>query len=114
MKKLYLAVLFTLFLVSAKAQAGVVTEGPDKNDTLSVGVYARQSGKVYLAFENPTGSKVEIKIRDQRGKIIFNEDIKRANSYFAKYFNFEGMKPGDYVFELSNGSDTVVKSVTIK
>jgi len=64
-------------------------------------VNQKESGVFKVIYEGVKAGRVNLKISDEAGVILFNETISGVNS-FMRPLNFKGMAPGEYTIEVSD------------
>ena len=55
-----------------------------------------------------------IKVTDAKGKVIFNAQMKDYNGDISKSFNFEQLKDGVYMVEITRAFEIEVKAIEVK
>jgi hypothetical protein len=61
-----------------------------------------ETNKFRLAFENEQGSTVSVKVYDQKGTLVFTDNIKNATALKRNY-DLAELGRGVYMVEISNG-----------
>jgi len=96
------ALLVALITVSAVAADPV---GPK----LAV-VNQKESGIFKVIYEGVKAGKVNLKISNQNGAVVFNESVAGVDG-FIRSVNFKGMAAGEYSIEVSDASGKQVQKV---
>jgi len=70
----------------------------------------KQSGIFKVIYEGAKVGRVNLKISDQAGVIVFNESISGVDG-FVRPVNFKGMAAGEYTIEVSDASGKQIQKV---
>ncbi|MBC7892705.1 MAG: hypothetical protein H7Y12_10860 [Sphingobacteriaceae bacterium] len=64
------------------------------------------SVKVKLALENPLRTSLRIRLLNERGMVLFTDQLSRNWKSSLRNFDMSGMKDGTYTLEISDGVNT--------
>jgi|GEM_PF-6385476 len=64
------------------------------------------SMKVKLALENPLRTSLRIRLLNERGTVLFTDQLSRNWKSSLRNFDMSGMKDGTYTLEISDGVNT--------
>lgn len=82
--------------------------------TLDVAVFQVENTlKFKVHMENYAGNNVNIRIKDASNKVLYEEKVKDVSKYIRK-FDFSTMADGDYTFEISNGTETLSRDISLQ
>jgi flagellar hook assembly protein FlgD len=82
--------------------------------TLDMAVFQVENTlKFKVHMENYAGNNVNIRIKNANGKILYQENAKDVSKYIRK-FDFSTMEDGQYTFEISNGTETLSKDISLQ
>jgi len=70
----------------------------------------KEAGVFKVIYEGVNAGRVNLKISDKAGSILFNETVSGVNS-FIRPLNFKGMIPGEYTVEVSDANGKNVQIV---
>jgi flagellar hook assembly protein FlgD len=70
----------------------------------------KESGMFKVIYEGVKAGKVNMKISNQDGEVVFNESVTGVNG-FVRPVNFKGMAPGEYTIEVSDVSGKQIQKV---
>ncbi len=73
-------------------------------------VNQKESGIFKVIYEGAKAGRVNLKITDQAGEIVFQESIAGVEG-FIRPINFKGMAAGEYTIEVSDASGKQVHKV---
>jgi len=73
-------------------------------------VNQKESGMFKVIYEGAKAGRVNLKITNQDGVIVFNESVAGVNA-FIRPLNFNGMDAGEYNIEVSDASGKQVTMV---
>lgn len=104
MKKLTLVMI----MIGSLAYAGE----KDKSTKVKI-LPGNETGIYKVHYYNPEEQKVQIRIRDHKGRILMT-DFVYNDSGFAKMYNMQQLKPGSYVFEIKDEEGKTTDTVFIK
>ena len=94
----------------------------DRKNTASSNQVALNAGlfqlintnKIKLAVDKGTERRLQVKLKDQGGRILYNEMYNKNAEQYRRVFDLEGMADGTYYFELLYGDQKLVKEVQIQ
>jgi len=70
----------------------------------------KESGIFKVIYEGVKAGRVNMKISNQIGEVVFNESVTGVNG-FVRPVNFKGMAPGEYTIEVSDASGKQIQKV---
>ena len=73
-------------------------------------VNQKESGMFKVIYEGAKAGRVNLKISNQDGAVVFNESVTGVNG-FIRPVNFKGMDAGEYTIEVSDASGKQVSKV---
>ncbi len=73
-------------------------------------VNQQESGMFKVIYEGEKAGRVNLKISNQDGAVVFNESVTGVNG-FIRPVNFKGMDAGEYTIEVSDASGKQVSKV---
>jgi hypothetical protein len=73
-------------------------------------VNQKESGIFKVIYEGEKAGKVNLKITNQDGGVVFNESVTGVNG-FIRPVNFKGMAAGEYTIEVSDASGKQIHKV---
>lgn len=86
----------------------------EATETQSLRVYPNPtSGKVTINFKPDSKKKTELKITDESGKVVYNEEIKTASA-FTHEIDLGNEAKGIYFIELIQGKNKYVNRILLK
>lgn len=115
------------YITDANAQGKSVTASGKRNmmklakhpdvvapKTLDVAVFQVENTlKFKVHMENYAGNNVNIRIKDASNKVLYEDKIKDVSKYIRK-FDFSTMADGKYTFEITNGTETLTKDISLQ
>jgi hypothetical protein len=106
MKKLVLslAILMGVFFAADSVASSSNATGDVKLSTL-------KDARFRLSFNNAE-SRSLISIRDESGRVLYNEVVAR-NNHYIKIFDFSTLGDGKYTLEVASGKERVSKPFEI-
>ena len=113
------AAAFSLFLFnqSATALPAIEPTVQCKNNTCEnfrVGMYrVKGTESMNMLVEKQKGERLSIRITDQKGKVLHEEMIGKKISKFGKRLNFSAMQDGNYILEIFNEREKIVKNILL-
>ena len=72
------------------------------------------SGLFTLEFESNYNQDIFIKLFDEVGKNIYNQDINNFKGKYVKTINVQGLKPGVYYIQLAAENKILSQKIVIK
>jgi len=113
-QKFVFAVLLGLVCFSAQAGNGKKGEGAkDMKMPYSAAINMHRGNVVAVQFTKPSDQKVTVTIKDATGKIVKYERLSKHNIMVKKYALADFPK-GDYQIEVSNGAESLQKSIMLE
>jgi hypothetical protein len=73
-------------------------------------VNQKESGMFKVIYEGGKAGKVNLKIYDATGSVVFHETLTGVDG-FIRPVNFRGMNPGEYTIEVSDASGKQIQKV---
>lgn len=73
-------------------------------------VNQKESGMFKVIYEGVKAGRVNLKISDEKGVVVYNESVAGVNG-FIRPVNFKGMAAGEYTIEVSDASGKQVSKV---
>lgn len=112
-----LAVLTTLLLSAASLQAQTFTGQANlaaSPTQLEAAIYplANQPSIVKVIFNNFTGGSVRIVVRDEKGKVYYDE--YEATAKYRRRFDLSALPQGNYKIELSKRNEYFAQAFAIE
>jgi len=89
--------------------AGVAVAADPVNPKMVV-LNQKESGIFKVIYEGVKAGRVNMKISNQDGEVVFNESVTGVNG-FVRPVNFNGMTPGEYTIEVSDASGKQIQKV---
>lgn len=115
-KSLVIAVLFGA-VSSTTLSAQTLDRAPKESAsaaTYEVGTYSSNDGtKLNVAVDKQAGSRVDIRLKDATGKVLFMELLGKKEEKYRAVLNISDLENGSYQLVISNGVSTVVRTVTV-
>jgi flagellar hook assembly protein FlgD len=102
--------------ISAKGKVTRLAKHPNivAPKTLDMAVFQIENTlKFKVHMENYAGNNVNIRIKDASHKVLYEEKVKDVSKYIRK-FDFSTMADGQYTFEISNGTETLSKDISLQ
>ncbi|MDO1445318.1 hypothetical protein Q0590_03600 [Rhodocytophaga aerolata] len=102
--------------ISAKGKLTKLARHPNivAPKTLDMAVFQVENTlKFKVHMENYAGNNVNIRIKDASHKVLYEEKVKDVSKYIRK-FDFSTMADGQYTFEISNGTETLSKDISLQ
>ena len=121
MKITIISKLFVLALILSLSSFTADKKSDRKNTTssnqvaLNAGLFQLiNTNKIKLAVDKGTEKCLQVKLKDQGGRILYNEMYNKNAEQYRRVFDLEGMSDGTYYFELLYGDQKLVKEVQIQ
>ena len=121
MKITIISKLFVLALILSLSSFTADKKSDRKNTTssnqvaLNAGLFQLiNTNKIKLAVDKGTERRLQVKLKDQGGRILYNEMYNKNAEQYRRVFDLEGMADGTYYFELLYGDQKLVKEVQIQ
>ncbi len=90
------------------------SNSPKKSNSFEVGMYqSANTMKMNVLVHYDGGQRIQILIKDKNNEILYSELLSKLECKYARKFDFNQMEDGQYIFEISNGKTTEVKTVKI-
>lgn len=106
-------------MMSASVEAGTPQKEMREcknNDcgTFQVGMYRIQNTlNMKLLLYKEAGEVVIVRLRNQKGEMIYQEVIGKKIRKYARPFNFSDTQDGRYSLEISNGEEMIRKDIKL-
>lgn len=106
-------------MMSASVEAGTPQKEMREcrnNDcgTFQVGMYRIQNSlNMKLILYKEAGEVVTVRLRNQKGEVMYQEVLGRKTRKYARPFNFSDSQDGRYSLEVSNGEEMVRKDIKL-
>lgn len=71
-----------------------------------------ETTKFKVHFQNHSGKKVTVTLRDASNQVIYSEVVASTN--YVRKFDLEELNDGSYHFEISNGNQNIIKEVALQ
>jgi flagellar hook assembly protein FlgD len=112
------AAALVLFLFNVNLSAAVIeTKTECKNNTCEkfrVGMYRiKNSLTMKLLMEKDLGGRVEIRLLDEKGRVVHDEYVGKSMRKFGRNLNFSDAQDGNYTLEISNDHEKIVKTIRL-
>ncbi|GAB2557981.1 T9SS type A sorting domain-containing protein [Spirosoma aerophilum] len=112
------ALALSLAVVASAATFAAPTEAnpigrPAKVATYKTGVYSTVTGKLNVALDKSAGGRVDIRLKDTTGKVLFAQYLGKKEQVCRLQLNLSDLEDGVYTLEITNGVETTTQSVTI-
>ena len=110
---LFLAAAFTISSFSL----ALADNGPARKATqvaaYQSGLYTTVEGKLNIALNKQTGGVVNVRLLDQKGKILYDQQIGKRQTSVRMRLDLSDLPDGAYQVVISNGKDVTTQPVTI-
>lgn len=91
----------------------IPTDGKD-NPQLKTQVTANHRSQLWIGVEKPTEQYLEVRLMDEKNKILHRGFIKRGSSHFVQKLNLKELNDGIYFLYISTEKECVTKTIFIK
>ncbi|GAB3020617.1 T9SS type A sorting domain-containing protein [Spirosoma pulveris] len=113
-----LALAFSLAVVTsvysfANATATNPIGRPSKVATYKTGIYTTASGKLNIALDKETNGRVDIRLKDTTGKVLYAQYLGKRDKGCRLSLNLSDLEDGTYTVEISNGAETTTQNVVL-
>ncbi|MDI9867013.1 hypothetical protein QM480_21920 [Flectobacillus sp. DC10W] len=115
--------LFNIIALVAISASSILANptGGDDNTTnnnkksFAIGTY-RGAGTLdlHVTVDKLEGKAVTILVKDKEGRIVNREHIAKYKSNYHGRFDFSEAKDGQYTIEVTDGKDTISKTVSLE
>jgi len=107
-----------LFLLNTNLSAAVIeTKTECKNNSCEkfrIGMYrVKDSLTMKLLMEKEKGERVEIRLLDEKGRVVHEEYVGKSMNKFGRSLNFSDAQDGNYSLEISNDHEKIVKTIRL-
>jgi hypothetical protein len=86
-----------------------------KSKSFAVGMYQPvNTMKMNLLVKNDGGQRIHIILKNLNEDILYSENLSKNAGNYSRKFDFIDMENGKYIFEISNGKSTEVKTVNVE
>jgi hypothetical protein len=98
---------------SAQAEVGT-TDASVQKAPFRVGMYrVLRSLTINILVEKKPGEVVYVKLLDQKGHVLFKDNLNRRQQKYGRKFNFSQVPDGQYFVVISNGEHEVIKDIRL-
>lgn len=112
-KSLAIAVAFSAVSLTTFS-ASALDHAPQGAAAYQVGTYSSNSGTTLnVAVDKQKGGRVDIRLKDATGKVLFTESLGKREEKCRTRLNIGDLPGGSYQLEISNGVDTVVRTIQV-
>lgn len=112
MKSVFALSAALLLTLSALASPG--QKGQETADDFKVGMYRiKDSLKMNLMMEKKEGTALYVRIFDSAGNKVMDEKTSKKAAKIAMKIDFEPATDGNYIIEITDGNDKIVKNVKL-
>ncbi|GAB3891762.1 hypothetical protein [Spirosoma agri] len=110
-----LLVAFTVSLVTVSASLAEVNPGSRSTAvaTYKTGIYVTAEGKLNVALDKETNGIVDIKLKNDAGKVLFVQHMGKKEKVARISLNISELPDGAYQLEMSNGVETTTQTITL-
>ena len=112
-KSFALALTLTATTISATFADGTPAGRPSNVASFKSGVYSTAAGKLHVSLDKETGGKVTIRLKDNRGAVLYNQHLGKNETTYRTRLDLSDLPDGTYELELTNGVETTRQTVTI-
>lgn len=112
-KSFALALTLAATTVSATFADGTPAGRTANAAAFKSGVYTNAAGKLHVSLDKETGGKVTIRLKDNNGTILYNEQLGKNETTYRTRMDLSDLPDGTYELELTNGVETTRQTVTI-
>ena len=110
-----LALALVLPVTSARADNHMIRPADTKAPkAFNVGMYRIiNSSKVSLAVAKHPSSRMVIKLKDENGTVLYQENQGKGKEFYKRKFDFNQIGNGTYYFEVEVDGQKVTKSIEL-
>ncbi|MDF7819929.1 hypothetical protein P1X15_20070 [Runella sp. MFBS21] len=91
----------------------IPTEEKD-NTQLKAQITANHRSQLWIGVEKPTEHYLEVRLMDEKNKILHRGFIKRGNSHFVQKLNLKELNDGVYFLYISTEKECITKTIFIR
>lgn len=105
------------FLLALVASVSFYTHAiptEEKDNKLRTQVTANHRSQLWIGVEKPTEHYLEVRLMDEKNKILHRGFIKRGNSHFVQKLNLKELNDGVYFLYISTEKECITKTIFIK
>lgn len=111
---LLIALSFSAVTAFTTVNASAGPKQPQRPVTYQTSIYGSADGtKLNVAIDKQTGGRVDIRLVDSKGNVLFQQVIHSNQSTYRGRLVVSDLPAGTYQLEISNGVDTTVRTVQI-
>lgn len=108
-----------VLLLSANVSAAIIetkTECKNNNcENFKVGMYrVKDTVSMNVLLEKSKGERVYIKLMNSKGAVMHEEVVGKSLEKYGRKFNFQEIEDGNYILEISDENEKIVKNINLK
>ncbi|GAB3746895.1 hypothetical protein [Spirosoma pomorum] len=88
-------------------------EQPTEKTPFKSGIYTSVDGKLHVALDKQAGSTVTIQLKNNMGVTLYTQRLGKKAENCRLVLNVDSLQDGIYQLDITNGTDTISKSVTL-
>ncbi|QKZ15316.1 hypothetical protein [Spirosoma sp. KUDC1026] len=88
-------------------------EQPTDSASFKSGIYTSNDGKLHVALDKQTGRVVTIQLKNDKGVALYTQRLGKKAENCRLAFNVDSLKDGVYQLDITDGTSTTSKSVTL-
>ena len=115
LKKSIVAAACGVLLLGANVSAAFGPKAECKNNTCEnfrVGMYRlKNTVTMNVLLEKSKGDRVMIRLMNEKGKVMHEEVVGKSSEKFGRKLNFSDAEDGNYVLEISDDNEKIVKNI---
>ena len=116
-KTIFAAACGLLLLNAQISAAPFDTKTECKNNSCEnfrVGMYrVKNTLTMNLLLEKSKGQRVSIRLRNDKGTVLHEEVVNKSFEKFGRKLNFSEVKDGNYILEISDDNEKIVKNINL-
>lgn len=105
--------VFTINAEGVEGKGGKKAAKKDNQYSYQAAINLHHGNLVAVQFMKPSDQKVTVTIKNEQGKIVHHESIKKHDLLVKKY-NLDAFPHGTYQVIVKNGDAVTKKAITIK
>ena len=107
-----------ILLLSANVSAAIIKPKAEcKNnrcDNFSVGMYrVKNTLSMNVLLEKTKGERVMIRLLNDKGIVMHEEIVAKSLEKYGRRLNFSEIQDGNYVLEISDENEKIVKNINL-
>lgn len=107
------SLLTTATAINAQTTGTEPTDSLAEERPFAVNMFLGAQMKINLMLTIYRPKRVSITLRDARNTVLYRENMKRDSRGYWRKFDFEESGPGVYLFEISDGRQTVTHRIVV-